>query len=101
MKTLKWASLFLVARAPARRVIDSSGLVVAPGFIDMLGQSEFNLLVDGSAESKIRQGITTEITGEGGSPAPQNERTLADLDPFVARLPLGGDWSGFHGYLVR
>ena len=90
-----------LAGAPARRVIDSSGLVVAPGFIDMLGQSEFNLLVDGSAESKIRQGITTEITGEGGSPAPQNERTLADLDPFVARFHLEVDWSDFNGYFAR
>ncbi|HSC78199.1 MAG TPA: hypothetical protein VLB32_06520, partial [Candidatus Acidoferrales bacterium] len=65
-----------LAGHPARRVIDATGLVVAPGFIDMLGQSELSLLVDGRAESKIRQGITTEITGEGGSAAPQNERTL-------------------------
>src|SRR5215831_13971953 len=49
--------------ARARRVIDASGLVVAPGFIDMLGQSEFSLLVDNRAISKLSQGITTEITG--------------------------------------
>jgi dihydroorotase/N-acyl-D-amino-acid deacylase len=53
--------------------IDAQGLVVAPGFIDMLGQSEFNLLVDNRAASKIYQGITTEITGEGGSIAPLND----------------------------
>ena len=90
-----------LAGAPARRVIDAGGHIVAPGFIDMLGQSEFNLLVDSSAESKIRQGITTEITGEGGSPAPQNPKTLADLDPFVARFKLEIDWKDFDGYFAR
>ncbi len=90
-----------LAGAPARRVIDATGLVVAPGFIDMLGQSEFNLLVDSSAESKIRQGITTEITGEGGSPAPQNSKTLEDIDPFVARFHLEIDWQDFDGYFAR
>src|SRR5262249_54669268 len=47
--------------------IDAKGMIVAPGFIDMLGQSEFNLLIDPRAESKVFQGITTEVTGEGGS----------------------------------
>src|SRR5262245_34790063 len=56
--------------APAKRRIDATGLVVAPGFIDMLGQSEFNLLVDNRAASKLLQGVTTEITGEGSSIAP-------------------------------
>ena len=51
---------------PAKSVIDASNLVVAPGFIDMLGQSEFNILVDNRAASKLLQGVTTEITGEGG-----------------------------------
>src|SRR6516162_2489731 len=53
--------------AKAARTIDAHGMVVAPGFIDMLGQSELTLLVDPRAPSKIYQGITTEITGEGGS----------------------------------
>ena len=86
---------------PAQRVLDASGLVVAPGFIDMLGQSEFSLLVDPRAESKIRQGITTEITGEGGSAAPQNDRTLADLDPFVTLFKIDVDWRDFAGYFSR
>lgn len=90
-----------LAGAPAQRVIDASGLVVAPGFIDMLGQSEFNLLVDPSAESKIRQGVTTEITGEGESAAPQNARTLAEIDPFVTRFHLVVDWKDFAGYAAR
>ena len=67
-----------LSRASARTRIDASGLVVAPGFIDMLGQSEFNVLVDNRAASKIMQGITTEITGEGASIAPLNDRMIAD-----------------------
>ena len=63
--------------AAAKRTIDASRLVIAPGFIDMMGQSEYRLLVDGRAASKITQGITTEITGEGGSIAPLNARMLA------------------------
>ena len=63
--------------AEAKRRIDASRLVIAPGFIDMMGQSEYRLLVDGRAASKITQGITTEITGEGGSIAPLNARMLA------------------------
>jgi N-acyl-D-amino-acid deacylase len=62
--------------ARARRRIHASRLVVAPGFIDMMGQSEYDLLVDSRAASKITQGITTEITGEGSSIAPQNARML-------------------------
>ncbi|HEV3073338.1 MAG TPA: hypothetical protein VHB47_02875, partial [Thermoanaerobaculia bacterium] len=54
----------------ARRRIEASRLVITPGFIDMLGQSEYNVLVDNRAASKITQGITTEITGEGSSIAP-------------------------------
>jgi dihydroorotase/N-acyl-D-amino-acid deacylase len=62
--------------APARLRVDAAGLVVAPGFIDMLGQSEFNVLVDGRAASKIMMGVTTEITGEGSAIAPVNERMV-------------------------
>jgi N-acyl-D-amino-acid deacylase len=67
-----------LAGRPARRTVDASGLVVAPGFIDMLGQSEFNVLVDGRAASKIMQGVTTEITGEGDSIAPVNDRMVQE-----------------------
>ena len=67
----------LADRQAATR-IDATNLVVAPGFIDMLGQSEFGVLVDGRAASKITQGVTTEITGEGSSIAPLNDR-LAGL----------------------
>ena len=62
--------------APRTRTIDAQGKVVAPGFIDMLGQSEATILVDPRLPSKIFQGITTEITGEGGSIAPLNDASF-------------------------
>ena len=65
--------------------IDATGLIVSPGFIDMLGQSEFNVLVDGRAASKITQGVTTEITGEGSSIAPMNARLFELAKPQYAR----------------
>jgi N-acyl-D-amino-acid deacylase len=66
-----------LAGATAARRVDATGLVLAPGFIDMLGQSEYNVLVDGRAASKITQGITTEITGEGDSIAPTSAALIA------------------------
>lgn len=61
----------------AKREIDAKGLVVAPGFIDMHSHSDFLLLEDGNAESKIRQGVTTEILGEGSSAAPTKGKLVA------------------------
>ena len=87
--------------ATARRVIDARGLVVAPGFIDMLGQSEFDLLIDNRALSKLSQGITTEITGEGDSIAPQIDRSLARLRPFLEHYHLVIDWTTLDGYFTR
>ena len=87
--------------ASARRVVDAGGLVVAPGFIDMLGQSETALLIDNRALSKLSQGITTEITGEGGSIAPQNTITLAALEPSIAPYKLKVDWTDLKGYFDR
>ena len=54
----------------AKRTIDATGLVVAPGFIDIHSHSDWTLLEDGNAQSKIRQGVTTEVLGESGSVAP-------------------------------
>src|SRR5215469_16532964 len=71
------AAIGRLQEAKARRVIDASGLVVSPGFIDTLGQSETALLIDNRSLSKLAQGITSEITGEGGSIAPQDALTLA------------------------
>lgn len=84
--------------AAAKRRIDASGLVVAPGFIDMLGQSEYNVLVDPRAASKITQGITTEITGEGQSIAPLNARMIADMKDVAARYGVTPDWTTLDGY---
>lgn len=87
--------------ADAKRVIDATGLVVAPGFIDVLGQSETSLLIDSRSLSKLSQGITTEITGEGGSIAPQNERTLAPLKASLEYYHLKVDWTTLDGYFRR
>lgn len=87
--------------ASAKSVIDAAGYAVAPGFIDMLGQSESSLLIDNRAISKLSQGITTEITGEGGSIAPQNEKTLAPLKPYLERFHLTVDWTTLDGYFKR
>ena len=89
------------ANAAAKRVIDAKGLIVAPGFIDMLEQSEWNLLIDRQAVSKLTQGITTGITGEGGSIAPQNEQTLADRKDFLEHFHLTVDWTDLDGYFRR
>jgi len=62
----------------AKQVIDAHGMVVTPGFVDMLDQSGHTLLEDGHAPSKIFQGVTTLITGEGESAAPLNDRVLAE-----------------------
>src|SRR4051794_18300426 len=59
-----------VLKGTARREIDARGLVVAPGFIDMHSHSDFVLLEDGRAQSKVRQGVTTEVLGEGTSAGP-------------------------------
>ena len=69
----------------ATRTIDAHGFVLAPGFIDPHSHSDYALLTDGNAESKIRQGVTTEVIGESGSAAPQK--------PSASR-----PWSDFAGY---
>ena len=71
------AAIGRLAASSAARRIDAQGKVVAPGFIDMLGQSELTILVNPQLPSKIFQGITTEITGEGGSAAPLNDAIIA------------------------
>src|ERR1700684_3731710 len=95
------AAIGTLEGAKARRVIDASGLVVSPGFIDMLGQSEDSLLIDNRSMSKLSQGITTEITGEGGSIAPQNAKTVASMKPFLDQYHLAIDWKTLDGYFQR
>ncbi len=87
--------------ATARRVIDAGGMVVSPGFIDMLGQSETALLIDNRSVSKLAQGITSEITGEGGSIAPQNALTIAAAQPSLDPYHLKIDWTTLDDYWHR
>ncbi|MGH9556888.1 MAG: N-acyl-D-amino-acid deacylase family protein [Terriglobales bacterium] len=89
--------------ATAQRTIDATGLVVAPGFIDMLGQSEISLLIDPRAVSKITQGITTEITGEGSSVAPLDDRLAREARQIerLERLGIPVDWRTFDQYFAR
>ena len=82
-------------------VIDATDLVVAPGFIDLLGQSEFNVLVDGRAASKILQGVTTEVTGEGSSIAPVNDRLIAEAAAQAKAFNVVQDWRTLGDYFKR
>ncbi len=81
----------------ARRTIAADGMAVTPGFIDMMGGSSLPLLLDAiSAQSKLRQGITTAMMGEGGSPAPQDERTMQEIQE---RLSIDTSWTTYAEYL--
>ncbi len=86
-----------IPQGSAIREIDAAGLVVAPGFIDSHCHSDFTLLVDGTAQSKIRQGVTTEINGEQGSAGPIKGKARLDL----SRYGLDVDWSTLGEYFER
>ncbi len=94
------AAVGRLAGTRAKRVIDATGLVVAPGFIDLLGQSEYNVLVDPRAASKITQGITTEVTGEGESIAPLDEKLLAEGEDVYKKYGVRPDWKTLDGYFA-
>lgn len=93
------AALGDLSAAQAGQVIDATGLVVAPGFIDVQGQSGTTLLADGNGESHLRQGITTEIIGEGGSPAFWTKDTAETETLTTFGVPF--DWTGFSDYFER
>jgi N-acyl-D-amino-acid deacylase len=94
----KIAAIGNLTAAPRNRTIDAQGSVVAPGFIDMLGQSELTILVDPRLPSKIYQGITTEITGEGESVAPLNDAMVhADQEQYD-HYRLQANWRTFRDY---
>jgi N-acyl-D-amino-acid deacylase len=90
----------------AAKTIDATGLVVAPGFIDLHTHSEMPLIADGTAQSKVRQGVTLDVTGESTSAAPRdglNDRGGDGL-PAVARSAEAGpaaDWTTFTQYFAR
>jgi len=97
----KIAAIGRLADAPAKRTIDARGMVVAPGFIDMLGQSEMTILVNPHLPSKIFQGITTEITGEGSSIAPLNDAILKADHITWEHYGVQPTWRTFRGYFAR
>jgi len=90
-----------LSAAARKRSIDAKGRIVAPGFIDMLGQSETTILVDPRLPSKIYQGITSEITGEGGSAAPLNDAIIANDRPVYRHYKINPDWRTFRQYFSR
>jgi dihydroorotase/N-acyl-D-amino-acid deacylase len=95
------AAIGNLANAPRKETIDAAGKVVAPGFIDMLGQSELTILVDPRLPSKIYQGITTEITGEGGSVAPINDAIISADRGAYTHYGITPDWHTFREYFAR
>jgi N-acyl-D-amino-acid deacylase len=97
----KIAAIGNLSGAQRTRTIDVHGLAVAPGFIDMLGQSERTILVDPRLPSKIYQGITTEITGEGGSIAPLNDAIIQADRPSYDHYHITPDWRSFQQYFAR
>jgi N-acyl-D-amino-acid deacylase len=90
-----------LSAASRKQTIDAMGKVVAPGFIDMLGQSEVTILVDPRLPSKIYQGITTEITGEGNSAAPLNDAILRADHPGYEHYHLTPEWRTFRQYFAK
>jgi N-acyl-D-amino-acid deacylase len=97
----KIAAIGNLSQAARKRTIDAGGKVVAPGFIDMLGQSEMTILVDPRLPSKIFQGITSEITGEGNSIAPLNDAIIQSDRKSYEYYHLTPDWKTFRQYFGR
>jgi len=95
------AAIGILSAFPRKHTIDAKGRVVAPGFIDMLGQSETTILIDPRLPSKIYQGITTEVTGEGGSAAPLNDSIIANDRPAYQHYKINPEWRTFREYFAH
>jgi len=95
------AAIGALSRDTAKQIVDAHGMVIAPGFIDMLGQSELTILVDPRLPSKIYQGITTEITGEGESVAPLDSAMLAENAATYRHYGITADWHTLAQYFAR
>ena len=89
------AAIGRLTNASAARVVDATGLIVAPGFIDLHTHSELPLLQDGTAQSKVRQGVTLDIMGESTSAAPRDGMKPETVDGITQ------DWTDFTGYFGR
>ncbi|MGD0011799.1 MAG: D-aminoacylase [Terriglobia bacterium] len=101
VKDGKIAAVGRLPNGTAGRVIDARGLTVAPGFIDLHSHSDYALLVDGKAESKIRQGVTTEILGEDESAGPILGPAVPEFDKELTRYGLTRDWTTLGEYFAR
>jgi dihydroorotase/N-acyl-D-amino-acid deacylase len=101
VKEGKIAAVGRLPNATARHVINARGLTVAPGFIDLHSHSDYTLLVDGKGESKIRQGVTTEILGESESAGPILGPAVPELDKRLTRYGLKRDWTTLGEYFAR
>jgi N-acyl-D-amino-acid deacylase len=97
----KIAAVGNLGAAARTRTIDAAGKVVAPGFIDMLGQSELTIQVDPRVPSKIYQGITSEITGEGNSAGPLNDAIIAADRATYDHYHLNPDWRTLGEYFAK
>jgi N-acyl-D-aspartate/D-glutamate deacylase len=89
------AAIGSLAGQSAAKTIDATGLVVAPGFIDLHTHSEMPLIADGTAQSKVRQGVTLDVTGESSSAAPRDGLDNRGQDGPAA------DWTTFTQYFAR
>src|ERR1700680_4276859 len=100
IKDGKMAPNARIAKVPAQRTIDAKGMVVSPEFIDLHSHSDFALLADGKAESKIRQGVTTEIIGESESAGPVLGPAIPQLDKELASMGLQREWRTLQEYFA-
>jgi len=85
--------------SPAKLVIDARGLAIAPGFINMLSWSNESLIADGLSQSEIRQGVTTEIMGEGDSMGPVNDRVREEMLREQRDIHYKVEWTTLADYL--
>lgn len=99
IKNGKISDIGRIDKIAAKRTIDAKGLTVAPGFIDLHSHSDFTLLADGKAESKIRQGVTTEILGEHWSAGPLLGPAISEVDKDLASMGLKRTWNTLGEYL--
>ena len=95
------AAIGNLGTAKAKCRIDAAGKVVAPGFIDMLGQSDLTILIEPRLPSKIYQGITTEITGEGQSAAPLTQSMISTDRDNYKHYGINPDWRTLRQYFSR
>jgi N-acyl-D-amino-acid deacylase len=91
-----------IAAEQGRRVLDASGLHVSPGFIDIHSHSDGDILAYATADSRVRQGVTTELTGNcGGSAAPMSDRSDDELRRQLAEEGVEANWTGVASYCDR